>query len=167
MRGSGPLEFGDTLKQPVNTQEPIGPPQTTDSSIVWIALAIVAVAIVGGVFAGRKLVGNTLRALEKEAVPAAQDYLKVLQSGGSTDALLIPREQRKDYDEADFKRRLDVAIGPIARSKAIDAKVGEGEPPSIVITLLVQDAQQRNAEVTVALATIDKKMLVKNAVVGK
>lgn len=151
----------------MSTEEPIEPPKTTDVSIVWIALAIVAVALVAGLFAGKKLVGNTLRALEKEAVPSAQKYLEVLQSGQSTSDLLAPPENRKEFDEVEFKSRLEQAIGKIARSKAVDAKVGDGEPPSIVITLRAQDDQKREAEITIAMIAVKQKMLVKNAVVGK
>ncbi|MBX3114216.1 MAG: hypothetical protein KF836_06585 [Fimbriimonadaceae bacterium] len=151
----------------MSTEEPIEPPKTTDVSIVWIALAIVAVALVAGLFAGKKLVGNTLRALEKEAVPSAQKYLEVLQSGQSTSDLLAPAESRKEFDETEFKSRLDQALGKIARSKAIDAKVGDGEPPSIVITLRAQDDQKREAEIIIAMITVKQKMLVKNAVIGK
>lgn len=151
----------------MSTEEPFDPPKTTDVSIVWIALAIVAVALVAGIFAGKKLVGNTLRALEKEAVPAAQNYLKVLQSGESTAEFLSAPETRRDFDEKEFSERLSKQVGQIVRSRAIDAKVGDGEPPSIVVTLLVQDEKKRETQITIALLTVQKKMLVKNAVLGR
>lgn len=115
---------------------------------MWIALAIVAIALIGGFFLTRRLFSQPLRQLERESVPIAQDYMRRVMSDDSPDpelrGMLAPR------------------IGTYEASRPVDLATASGKSTGIAIQLRMRGSNGQ-ADALVLLDLKDGKYEVTRA----
>lgn len=143
--------------------------ETTENQTTTIAVPIAALAITVALLAiaiplTRNVFGKSLRAIEEQAIPAAENYLETMSRQESTSSLIHP-----DFipEEPDFQNRLEKALGKYQSGNFKSVRSNNDNPPKIIVRL---DATGTNgkADITLVLQpSEDKKFLISEGVVTK